>query len=167
MRSRKQKGGNFAEAQQVIDEWIAEGNDDDTLILNYLNLKTLPPLPNNLKDLHCAGNKLTDLPTLPDSLESLVCFDNRLRTLPKLPKSLAVLICFDNRLTTLPELPDNLETLIISDNPLPEIYNRFPGDENVDDVIHLNYIERIRKFQKAKENRLKNIEYHQKLQIQI
>jgi Leucine-rich repeat (LRR) protein len=72
------------------------------LDLSYLDLTSLPDLPDNLTELNCNGNKLTILPTLPNSLTELNCDHNQLTNLPYLPDSLNDLHCVDNLLTTIP-----------------------------------------------------------------
>ena len=47
-KTRKQNGGNMAEAQRRIDKWVTDRDDDKFLDLSYLNLKSLPTLPENL-----------------------------------------------------------------------------------------------------------------------
>ena len=55
---------------------------------------------------------LTSLPELPDDLEELQCSQNRLTELPEeLPYELKTLECEENMLTSLPDLPPNLEVI--------------------------------------------------------
>ena len=81
----------------------------------------------NLQELNCSNNKLTQLPknmNFPNLL-NLKCSNNKLRQLPKnmnLP-NLKVLNCWYNQLTQLPEnmnLP-NLQTLYCSNNKLTQL----------------------------------------------
>ena len=120
-KTRKQNGGNMAEAQRRIDKWITDGNVNNSLKLSLLNLTSLPRLPNSLKRLDCYGNKLISLPTLPNSLERLDCFSNKLISLPTLPNSLKRLDCFNNKLISLPTLPESLEMLFCNQNKLTSL----------------------------------------------
>jgi Leucine-rich repeat (LRR) protein len=97
-RKRKQRGGNIAEAQRRIDEWVAEGYVEKDLDLSYLGLRQLPSLPETLENLYCNENKLTSLPILPANLLILDCSNNKLTSLPTLPESLIYLFCYENRL---------------------------------------------------------------------
>jgi len=105
-------------------------------------------------------NELTSLPTLPSDLETLECKNNKLSSLPTLPSGLEALYCENNKLTSLPTLPSGLEFLTCENNNLPEIYDRLPEDEQEENYYRPNYIERIRKFQKAKGNQLRNLKSH-------
>jgi len=96
------------------------------LDISDLNIHSLPPLPDRIKDLICINNKLTSLPELPDTLEHLVCHTNQLTSLPQLPDGLEKLYCEQNQLTSLPTLPEGLRELGCGGNqitsllPLPE-----------------------------------------------
>ena len=108
----------MAEAQRRIDRWVADGDVEESLIFTFLNLTTLPKLPDNLKVLYCGFNKLKTLPALPNSLEELYCFKNKLTNLPALPNTLRVLKCDYNELVTLPKLPNSLVELHCNHNKL-------------------------------------------------
>lgn len=114
-------GGNMRKAQQRIDAWIASGDTETTLILNDLNLNSLPPLPKNLKRLHCSDNNLTSLPALPENLTVLRINSNKLTSLPTLPNSLVILQCDNNTLTNLPTLPEHLIELYCEHNILTRL----------------------------------------------
>ena len=76
-------------------------------------------LPPNLKILDCTGNQLTKLPELPANLKQLYCSRNQLTELPILPPNLKILECVKNKLSfDLPPLPNDLEELYCSNNPL-------------------------------------------------
>jgi len=168
-KTRKQKGGNMAEAQRIIDEWVAEGDVNKELLINNLKLTSLPPLPENLKilfcennnltelpdlpdtliDLFCANNKLTSLPTLPANLDTLACINNNLTKIPTLPKKLRGLSCTNNKLTRLPDLPMSLLYLDCDHNKLPKEYSRNTslGDEDFESDYSPKYITRLRNHQ--------------------
>jgi hypothetical protein len=97
------------------------------LTIMYLNIHSLPPLPEGLEELSCEQNQLTSLPELPDGLRVLSCYENQLTSLPELPDGLEVLSCKQNQLTSLPSLPDGLEVLFCHENQLtslPTLPNR-------------------------------------------
>ncbi len=81
-------------------------------------LSNLPLLPNSLIHLTCANNQLNSLPVLPDNLVELICYDNELSSLPSFPMGLRTLLCFSNQLPALPELPDSLTNCVIYNNPI-------------------------------------------------
>ncbi len=68
----------------------------------YINLISIPHLPDTLKELHCTKSHVQNLPPLPASLTVLSCAGNCLMILPPLNESLIILRCGDNRLITLP-----------------------------------------------------------------
>jgi Leucine-rich repeat (LRR) protein len=78
----------------------------------------LPPLPQHLKFLYCANNRLTWLPILPQRLEKIDCSKNQLTLLPIIPPKLQKLDCFDNQLTSLPSLPSILDEFYCHYNPI-------------------------------------------------
>jgi Leucine-rich repeat (LRR) protein len=134
-KTRKQNGGNMAEAQRRIDKWITDSNVNKSLNLSNLNLTSLPRLPGNLKELYCDNNKLTSLPRLPDSLTYLYCSDNELTSLPTLPDGLKYLNCEYNKLTTVPKLPNSLKELYCNDSlvrlpKLPDTLERLTCSSN-------------------------------------
>ena len=179
-KTRKQNGGNMAEAQRRIDKWVTDRDDHKLLDLSYLNLKSLPTLPENLKRLRCEYNNLTTLPKLPITLTTLFCFSNELTSLPSLPNGLLILFCTHNKLTRLPslpnglgilycsnneltrlpKLPDSLEDLLCENNNLPSIFYMIEGEEEVEIGVRRNYINRIRKLQKSKKNIVNTLKSH-------
>jgi len=112
---------NSQEAINRINEWIKAGDVNKLLNLSFLNLTSLPPLPNTLQKLYCHNNKLTSLPHLPNSLQELVCSYNKLTSLPPLPNTLQKLYCSNNQLTSLPNLPKGLQTLSCYNNQLTSL----------------------------------------------
>ena len=133
-KTRKQYGGNMAEAQRIIDEWIAEGDVNKELDLSHLELTTLPRLPDTLEVLRCESNKLTSIPRLPSNLKNMYCSDNNLTSFTRFPKSLRILYCLHNQLTELPTLPDGLERLYCTGNELTSL----PTLPNSLKVLHCN-----------------------------
>jgi hypothetical protein len=117
-KTMKQNGGNMAEAQKRIDDWVRKGNIRIGLNLDKLGLRELPLLPNRLIRLYCNNNNLKHLPTLPPTLEKLSCAANELIDLPRLPNKLVELNCEANRLTELPTLPTTLKKLHCYQNRL-------------------------------------------------
>jgi len=99
-------------AQQRIKEWSC-----GILDLSYLLLYKLPPIPNSVTHLYCAGCHLTEL-IIPDHVTYIDCSNNPLNILPNLPHRLYTLICDNTRLTRLPPLPSTLQRLICRNNPL-------------------------------------------------
>jgi Leucine-rich repeat (LRR) protein len=100
------------------------------LDLSYLGLTELPPLPERLSILKCAGNHLTALPdVLPAGLWELHCQGNELTCLPTtLSAELMRLNCSKNRLTSLPAtLPASLNFLRCNDNRLTELPDTLPA----------------------------------------
>lgn len=98
-----------------------------TLVADFNNLTSLPPLPNGLTSLTVSWNQIASLPTLPDSLVTLDVGFNQLVALPDLPPTLVTLAASNNYLTELPPLPLSLLTLNILNNPdfacLPPLVN--------------------------------------------
>lgn len=78
----------------------------------------LPQLPASLKVLY-TGNEIALLPPLPEGLEHLVCAGSGMTSLPPLPSSLKHLDCGDNRLTELDVTGLELEYLDCRGNLLP------------------------------------------------
>ena len=134
-KTRKQNGGNMAEAQRIIDEWIADGDVNKELDLSHLELTTLPTLPDTLEVLRCESNKLTSIPRLPSNLKNMYCSDNNLRSFTTFPKSLRILYCLDNQLTALPTLPDGLIKLYCTGNELTSL----PTLPNSLKVLHCDH----------------------------
>jgi hypothetical protein len=64
---------------------------DDTLDLSWLNITSLPPLPNTLKHLNCSYTNLTEILELPPKLESLDCSYTKIKKLPLLPPTLKII----------------------------------------------------------------------------
>ncbi len=96
--------------ERILQEAAVTG----ILNVNAKNLSSLPPLPPNLRILHCGYNKLSELPELPKGLEELNCASNKIRDLPVLPNTLVSLRCDSNPITKLPDLPSGLQTLSCS-----------------------------------------------------
>jgi Leucine-rich repeat (LRR) protein len=81
------------------------------LILNGLNITSIPKLPSNIQYLVCSNTPITELPELPPNLIGLECDNTLITSLPKLPPNLVLLSCSHTKLTELPELPKTLEGL--------------------------------------------------------
>jgi hypothetical protein len=62
----------------LINNWIKNNDENETLHLSYLNLSELPILPQNLKKLICSYNKISNLNNLPQNLiqPSPIVFEN-------------------------------------------------------------------------------------------
>lgn len=84
--------------------WNSFINDE-----NSGRLKSLPKLPNTLKQLDIDSNNLTKLPPLSSSLKILIADDNKLKELPTLPEGLEELNIENNNIEELPTLPEGLE----------------------------------------------------------
>lgn len=113
----------MATVDDIIKQWIIDGNMTTTLNLLGKNLTKLPDIPENCRKLDCSHNKLTELPDLPyitsldcsgndiskignlTNCEELRCTYNVLETLPELPKC-RLLYCSHNKLKALPKLPN-------------------------------------------------------------
>ena len=54
---------------------------------------------NNIVELLCYNNKITELNNLPSNLIWLYCQNNQLTKLKKLPMKLKILYCFDNNIS--------------------------------------------------------------------
>ncbi len=77
----------------------------------------------NLSNLNCDYNQLTQLPTLPSLLDTISCANNQLIYLPNLPPILVSLICNNNQLTGLPPLPNNIKNLSCDHNSISSIFS--------------------------------------------
>lgn len=82
-----------------------------TLNLSFLDITSMPPLPEHILALHCRNTNLTVLPYLPEGLVVLYCYNTPLTSLPTLPDTLMNLNCSHTRITSLPKLPKHLMTL--------------------------------------------------------
>jgi hypothetical protein len=84
----------------------------ERLVWDYQTSSILPPLPTNLKSLHCAHSNLERLPDpLPSRLDTLICDSCLLTELPPLPLTLEHIRCHDMNISCLPSLPAGLLTL--------------------------------------------------------
>ena len=81
------------------------------IIARFLNIHSLPPLPEGIIIIDCDSSQLTVLPRLPSSLYGLYCSETQLTELPPLPERLEELRCGNTRLTVLPRLPGGLKQL--------------------------------------------------------
>jgi Leucine-rich repeat (LRR) protein len=86
---------------QNLEELYCENNE-------ITELDNLPP---NLKILICNNNKITNLDNLPQGLEKLDCSTNNISSLDNLPFNLKILNCCGNNISSLDNLPPNLEIL--------------------------------------------------------
>lgn len=98
---------------QLLLSRIADCINEDLIELNlaFMNITSLPPLPEHILALHCHDTNLTVLPYLPEGLVVLYCYNTPLTSLPTLPDTLMNLNCSHTRITSLPELPKHLMTL--------------------------------------------------------
>ena len=85
--------------------------DDGILGVSWLNITSLPELPETLTELYCENTQLSVLPKLPETLTHLYCNNTQLSVLPKLPETLKELSCSNTQLSVLPKLPDTLTHL--------------------------------------------------------
>ncbi|WP_258763511.1 NEL-type E3 ubiquitin ligase domain-containing protein [Bradyrhizobium arachidis] len=85
-------------------------------------LTSLPVLPDELRVLNAAGNRLSSLPAeLPSRLRFLIIGENSLTSLPALPATLRELSAYGNNLISLPALPAGLRSLIVENNQLTSL----------------------------------------------
>lgn len=103
---------NGTQVENGILNWMKNENANAVLDISGLNLRTLPPLPDNLKKLKAGKNALTSIPEnhLPVTLEAIDIHGNQLTSLPEsLPTSqLKLLNAANNKLTKLPQIAYNL-----------------------------------------------------------
>lgn len=116
------------EAIKRIERWKECGDDIMWLMLNNLNLDTLPPIPSNCLFLSCFGNKLTFLPNL-YNIRNLTCSNNQLKSLPDLPNCY-YLACNNNQLTSLPDSLRGNALLICRGNKYLFINNTYKTKRN-------------------------------------
>jgi hypothetical protein len=91
------------------------------LMMKHFRTRYLP-FPNNLTEIICVNNQLTQLPELPDSVTWINCSFNQIEQLPELPPSLINLDCDNNQLKQLPNLQNtSLEMINCSRNLLTEL----------------------------------------------
>jgi len=104
----------------ILLERIAECIEDGVTTLNlaFLNITSLPPLPEHILVLHCHHTLLTVLPYLPEGLVVLYCCNTPLTSLPTLPDTLMTLNCSHTLITSLPRLPKYIMTLWCNDTLL-------------------------------------------------
>ncbi len=130
-------GGNQMDttcADIINEEYVYIGNQNisdltgiqyfdnlDELACSDNTLTNLPTLPAALRYLYCDYNLLASLPTLPAKLRELDCYNNNLTNLPALPDSLYYIACEFNQLTSLPALPDSLVQFYCGSNLLASL----------------------------------------------
>ena len=90
------------------------------LLLNHNQLTSLPPLPENMKNLRIFNNQLTEL-VLPSKLESLSCGFNPIKTIKELSSNLESFSCENCLLEELPDLPDTIGMLHIGHNKIKRL----------------------------------------------
>jgi hypothetical protein len=84
-------------------------------------ITTLPPLPDNLAELHIFHTPIESLPNLPSRLVELEIYDTKIEMLPKLPKSLKRLSIRKSPLKSLPNLNVGLDYLNIKSTEVTKI----------------------------------------------
>lgn len=125
-----------------MDPKCVERKENKCLVLSNLEMRALPPLPNDLEELICEntpietmpthlpptltrlylrGTKVGLLPQLPEGLLYVDVADTPISVLPDLPKSLLRLNCFLTNLTRLPSLPEGMLWLWCSETPIREL----------------------------------------------
>ena len=94
--------------------------EDDIINIELNNYKSLSFLNyNNLTDLNCSYNQLTELKNLPDSLLYLNCRQNKLKKII-LPPNLKTFECTYNQIEIL-DMPDSLEEVYCGSNKIKKI----------------------------------------------
>jgi invasion plasmid antigen len=89
-----------------------------SLDVAYLNITSLPPLPDYLRVLLIGNTNITELTNLPSNLIWLNCCNTKITELPPLPPTLASLECSYTNITELPPLPSTLSLLKCNSSPL-------------------------------------------------
>lgn len=99
--------------------------EDLGLIVQNRNLASLNqflPFPNNLTEIKCQNNQLTELPDLPNNLQYIDCDNNKIRELPNLPDRLNFFSCRNNELSgELSNLPSSLQFFYCSNNQISQL----------------------------------------------
>ena len=103
---------NGMQAAGKIKNWLNNGDINAVLNISQLKLKSLPPLPANLKKLKAANNELASIAEnhLPATLEAIDIHGNQLASLPEsLPIAhLTLLNVAGNKLTIFPPIARSL-----------------------------------------------------------
>ncbi len=105
-------------AKRIVAEWKRKNDPAEPLLLQNLDIETLPPLPDNVEYLYVNNTKIQSLPHLPQTLFYLYAGFTKLTSLPPLPQTLVRLHVCQTKLTSLPPLPPNLRELSASNTPL-------------------------------------------------
>lgn len=99
----------YIDALDIIEKWVQEGDDEKCLFLSGKALKTLPPLPDNVKHLQIYDTSITYIPNpLPYDLEILKITCTPITSLPFLPFSLRILCIDKTNVFYITEFPPNL-----------------------------------------------------------
>ena len=98
-------------ACERIQQWIQKGNVKALLNLSECNLTSLPPLPQNVKNLDISRNHLNSLADVPSSVTMLRCCSNELYHLYDLPPKLRYLDCAGNQ--CLKNIDCNIDSIIL------------------------------------------------------
>ena len=142
----------YADITELMDPVVINGGEPETILntenlglfVNNSNLENLDDflidnqLPENLQDLECNNNRISELPELPPDLVWLSCNNNELEILPSLEyTSLTHLYCYENNLNSLPELPESIIEVDCTNNLiegeigyLPEVIEQFLCSNN-------------------------------------
>ncbi len=95
-------------ALQKIQEWMDQGDENETLKFENLRLTSLPPLPPNVKNLSLLQLPINSIESLPPNLEHLLLAILDIKELPELPNTLKSLSCdYIYHLEKLPIFPQD------------------------------------------------------------
>jgi len=119
---------NKLKMERIIKKWKEKNDEEEYLLLNDLDLISIPELPVNVKCLSLIGNdSLESLDNLPPDLTELLCPDTKVRNFDKLPNTLSLLNCSGSFIESLDKLPDGLEILYCNSCPNITSISKLPS----------------------------------------
>ena len=136
---------NPPRVQGFIDEWVAENEHDNYLVISKMSLKKFPILPEGIKRLDLRCNRISEIPSdLPLTLECLILDRNRITKIPDtLPERLCILYIHNNRIDEFPKkLPSSLALCTMDKNPITT-GTVLDGTVN-SDITHDDYLRVLR-----------------------
>lgn len=131
----------YSNACHIISEWISKNNPDEILNLSYMSLRSVPPIPNNVRILDISYNKLITLPELPSSIHILLCNSNYIRKMECIPAHIHHINISNNMLIYKPYKISIFTTVLCRGNPF--LFDYLDDSNYEEYIMDLRYSEGI------------------------
>ena len=145
LQSKEYMEENISDKVQYrINKWVKDNKPTKVLDLSYLNLTSIPELPDTIERLKLGGNPITELNNLPTNLKYLECQGTNIKNLDNLPKHITYINCaYSTSLESIDNLPNSIKKIHVTASKYLKKISTLPSSLRELCIIGCNSLEEM------------------------